>query len=258
MVRGMLVAFLCPVELVLYRAEESAGNRPRLRSIPEPAPVESLPCSQGYPSRGLCPAGAPLLAWTHGTVVIPEQVFWEQMQPLKVEMSLELRWQLFRSLLLWSWGLPCTPQSTTVIPLECCSGLSLKGVQLRLLMQAALARGAEPSSCSVLPSGSPQGCSWWVVSCLAEPLTCPVRGCSTRAGGRRSFLPITGTQPGPLGGLGPTVCARPGNTDIFFPSPTSFGLRVMHRPRSCQSDVPARCQLGGGTGFFQPGQCLGG
>lgn len=50
--------------------------------------------------------------------------------------------------LLWSWGLPCTPQSTTVIPLECCSGLSLKEVQLRLLMQAVLARGAEP--CSVL------------------------------------------------------------------------------------------------------------
>lgn len=71
------------------------------------------------------------------------------MQPFTVKMSLEPCWQPFQSLLLWSWGLPCTPQSTTVIPLECCSGLSLKEVQLRLLMQAVLARGAEP--CSVLP-----------------------------------------------------------------------------------------------------------
>lgn len=73
------------------------------------------------------------------------------MQPFKVKMSLEPRWQPFRSLLLWSWGLPCTPQSTTVIPLECCSGLSLKEVQLSLLMQAVLVRGAEP--CSVPPAG---------------------------------------------------------------------------------------------------------
>lgn len=83
--------------------------------------------------------------------------------------------------LLWSWGLPCTPQSTTVIPLECCSGLSLKEVQLRLLMQALLARGAEP--CSVLLV-SPSGLL--LTDGLSPGMS--LSPGSARAGGRGAFL----------------------------------------------------------------------
>lgn len=45
MVRGMLAAFLCPVELVLCRAEE-------LCSTPDPAPVEVLALQPRVPQQG--------------------------------------------------------------------------------------------------------------------------------------------------------------------------------------------------------------
>lgn len=182
------------------------------------------------------------------------------MQPFKVKMSLEPCWQPFWSLLLWSCGLPCTPQSTTVIYLECCSGLSLKEVQLRLLMQAVLAHGAEP--CSVLPVGP----LWALLidgfracSCLCPQLCLrSLSPGSARAGGRGAFLPVTWTHP-----------ALQGSWILLF-TPTlerqqNYLVFISHQhqpkgkaPRSCQSDIPAWCQLGSGTGCCQPRQHLGG
>lgn len=130
--------------------------------------------------------------------------------------------------LLWSWGLPCTPQSTTVIPLECCSGLSLKEVQLRLLMQAVLARGAEP--CSVLlvsPSGLllTDGLSPGRSLC-PEPCLRSLSPGSARAGGRGAFL-----APGLIllfrGAV--SCCSHPpwkGSRVVLFSSPISISPRV--------------------------------
>lgn len=57
-------------------------------------------------------------------------------------------------------------------------------------MQAALARGAEPSARSVLLGGSSLGCGWWMGLCPTESVALSCAG-SARAGRRKALLTVT-------------------------------------------------------------------